>query len=175
MKQSSKFAAAMVLTCMGMAGIASGANDRYYVAAMQPNDVAPGTTTNFNLTVTNNILSGPSHFLRQVIVTVPSQFTITGAVTVQAPIAAPLPWIATVSGNTITVISGSSSDASVTAGQSITITVPAKVPSGSCSNGTTYPWGITASQVVGGGTGNAYLLTPGTSNPVVKVGCDILT
>jgi MBG domain len=160
------------------AGIASGANDRLYVAAIQPNDVAPNTTTNYNLTVTNNILSGPSHFLRQVIVTVPSAFTITGAVTVQAPPAAPLPWIASVSGRTITVISGSTSDASVTAGQSITITIPAKAPalSASCPHSDTYQWGISASQVIGGGgSGNAYLLTPGTSNPVVKVGCDTFT
>ena len=156
---------------------AFGANDRYYVAKIQPSDVAPNTTTNYNVSVTNNILSGPSHFLRQVILTVPSAFTITGPVTVQAPPAAPLPWKATVSGNTITVISGSVSDASVAAGQGITITVPAKAPalSGACPKTDSYTWGISASQVVGGGTGNAYLQTPGDSDPVVTVSCDTLT
>src|SRR6266700_1840104 len=174
-KQRTFSALRIASALLGMASVGYAANDRLYVAAVQPNDVAPGSTQNFNLTLTNNILSGPSHFLRQVIVTVPSAFIITGSVTVQAPIGAPLPWTVNVNGHTITATSGSSSDASVTAGQGITITVPAQVPSGSCTSGTSYPWGISASQVAGGGNGNAYLLTPGTFNPSVKVGCDALT
>jgi hypothetical protein len=181
MKQKTLSALSMGFALLGMASIASAGNDRLYTSTISPNDVAPGTTTNFNLTLTNNILSGPSHFLRQVIVTVPAGFTITGPVTVQAPPAAPLPWKVTYVKNsnttyTITVVSGSPSDASVTAGQAITITVPAMAPAlVSCSSPTSYGWGISASQVVGGGTGNAYLLTPGTTNPSVKVSCDTLT
>jgi hypothetical protein len=123
------------------------------------------------LVVTNNIISGPSHFLRQIIVTVPAGFTISGPVTVQAPLAAPAPWKATVSGNIVTVVSGSSSDSSVTAGQSVTITVPAVAPSLNCP-GNTYTWGISANQAIGGSTGNSYLPTPGSPAPKVTVGCD---
>src|SRR6266700_1136726 len=177
-KQRTFSALRIASALLGMASVGYAANDRLYVAAVQPNDVAPGSTQNFNLTLTNNILSGPSHFLRQVIVTVPSAFIITGSVTVQAPIGAPLPWTVAVSGHTITVVSGSSSDASVTAGQGITITVPATTPklSGPCPTTDSYPWVLSASQVVGGGTGNAYLPTPGTTaNPVVTVSCHTFT
>src|SRR5213596_2105179 len=126
-------ARALVLMCIAMSSVVWAANDRYYTAFISPSNVAPGgLPTNFNLVLTNNILSGPSHFLRQIIVTVPTGFTIAGTVTVQAPASAPLPWKATVSGNTITVVAGVSSDASVTAGQSVTITVPAVAPSVSC-------------------------------------------
>src|SRR5262245_19387491 len=175
MKRNATYFLIMILACIGMAGIVLAANDRYYTAAISPNDVPPGgLPTNFNLIVTNNIISGPSHFLRQIIVTVPAGFTITGPVTVQAPAAAALPWKPTVNGNTITVTSGSSSDASVTAGQSVTITVPAVAPSVPCPGGS-FPWVISANQVAGGGTGNAYLPTPGSPAPVVKVGCDTQT
>src|SRR4029453_13854100 len=144
-------------------------------AVISPNNVPPGgLPTNFNLVVTNNILSGPSHFLRQVIVTVPAGFTIAGPVTVQAPLAAPLPWKAAVSGNKITVTSGSSSCASVTAGQSVTITVPAIAPALNCPGGS-YTWGVSANQAIGGGTGNTYLQTPGSLPPTVTVGCDTQT
>jgi len=158
-----------------MSGIVSAANDRLYTAVISPSNVPPGgLPTNFNLIVTNNIISGPSHFLRQIIVTVPAGFTISGPVTVQAPLAAPAPWKATVNGNIITVVSGSSSDASVTAGQSVTVTVPAVAPSLNCP-GNTYTWGISANQVVGGGNGNSYLPTPGSQPPRVTVGCDSQT
>jgi len=168
-------ARALVLMCIAMSSVVWAANDRYYTAFISPSNVAPGgLPTNFNLIVTNNILSGPSHFLRQIIVTVPTGFTISGTVTVQAPATAPLPWKATVSGNKITVVSGSTSDASVTAGQSVTITVPALAPATGCPGGS-YVWGINASQVVGGGTGNQYLPTPGASTPTVNVTCDTLT
>jgi hypothetical protein len=160
---------------MAITGIVLGANDRYYTATIGPSDVPPGgAPTNFNLTLTNNILSGPSHFLRQIIVTVPTGFTITGPVTVQAPAGAPLPWKATVSGQTVTVVSGSSSDSSVIAGQSVIITVPAIPPSVPCP-GKSYTWAISANQAIGGGTGNAYNPTPGSPAPVVKVGCDTQT
>src|SRR5947199_406274 len=168
-------ARALVLMCIAMSSVVWAANDRYYTAFISPSNVAPGgLPTNFNLIVTNNILSGPSHFLRQIIVTVPTGFTISGTVTVQAPATAPLPWKATVSGNKITVVSGSTSDASVTAGQSVTITVPALAPATGCPGGS-YVWGINASQVVSGGTGNQYLPTPGASTPTVNVTCDTLT
>jgi hypothetical protein len=166
----------IALAFVAVSGTASAANDRLYTAAIIPSNVPPGgIPTNFNLIVTNNILSGPSHFLRQIVVTVPQAFTISGLVTVQAPVSAPLPWKATVSGNTITVVSGSTSDASVTAGQSVTITVPAVAPSLGCPGGS-YTWGISASQVIGGGgAGNAYLPTPGSPAPIVSVTCDTQT
>jgi hypothetical protein len=165
----------IVLACLAMSGSVTAATNRYYTAVISPNNVPPGgLPTNFNLVVTNNILSGPSHFLRQIIVTVPAGFTIAGPVTVQAPLAAPLPWKATVSGNKITVISGSSSDASVTAGQSVTITVPAIAPSLNCPGGS-YTWGLSANQAIGGGNGNSYLPTPGSQTPTVTVGCDTQT
>ena len=166
---------AAVLATMAITGVMLGANDRYYTATIGPSDVPPGgAPTNFNLTLTNNIISGPSHFLRQIIVTVPAGFTITGPVTVQAPAAAPLPWKATVSGQTITVVAGSTNDSSVTAGQSVIITVPATAPSVPCP-GKSYTWGLSANQAIGGGTGNSYNPTPGSPAPVVKVGCDTQT
>src|SRR5213594_1955960 len=174
MKRSIAYILALVIACVGMAVIAWAANDLYYTAVIAPNDVPPGVPgkpTNFNLIVTNNIISGPSHFLRQIIVTVPNGFTITGPVTVQAPAGAPLPWKATVSGQTITVVSGATNDASVTAGQSVTITVPAIAPQIPCP-GDSYTWGISASQVIGGGNGNAYLPRRGSPAPTVKVSCD---
>src|SRR3954466_13743234 len=131
MRRINNFAMAAALTFLGMTGIASASNDRSYTAAISPSDVAPNTTLNYNLTVTNSILStAPAHFIQEVIVTVPSAFTITGPVTVQVPAGAPAPWVVIVSGHTITVDAsskkGTSSDYSVTSGQGITITVPAK-------------------------------------------------
>jgi hypothetical protein len=82
----------IVLALFAMSGIVSAANGRLYTAVISPSNVPPGgLPTNFNLVVTNNIISGPSHFLRQIIVTVPAGFTISGPVTVQAPLAAPAP------------------------------------------------------------------------------------
>ena len=178
MKRNFISALSIVLAFIAMTATGWAANDRLYTATILPNNVPSGNGTDatlFNLVVTNNILSGPSHFLRQIVVTVPAGFTIQGTVTVQAPILAPLPWKATVNGNTITVVSGSSSDASVTAGQSVIITVPAIPPSIGCSGGS-YVWGINASQVVGGGgIGNAYLPTPNSPAPTVSVTCDTQT
>src|SRR5438093_7447849 len=58
-------ARALVLMCIAMSSVVWAANDRYYTAFISPSNVAPGgLPTNFNLIVTNNILSGPSHFLR---------------------------------------------------------------------------------------------------------------
>jgi hypothetical protein len=184
MRRITNFAMALALTCLGMAGIASASNDRSYTAAVSPSDVAPSTTVNYNLSVTNSILStAPSHFIQQVIVTVPSAFTITGPATVQVPASAPAPWVVIVSGHTITATAstsdkkGTSTDYSVTSGQGITITVPAKAPAllHSCPDSDSYTWGITANQTIGGGNGSTYQLAPGTSNPVVKVSCDTFT
>src|SRR5437762_13805297 len=108
-------ARALVLMCIAMSSVVWAANDRYYTAFISPSNVAPGgLPTNFNLIVTNNILSGPSHFLWQIIVTVPTGITISGTVTVQGPATAPLPLRGTLRGNKNTVVSSSTSMHSVT-------------------------------------------------------------
>jgi hypothetical protein len=61
MKQTTTTIAIVVLSCIGFAGVAESAtvNDRSYVAAVSPSVVAPGSTTTYNINVTNDLKSGP--------------------------------------------------------------------------------------------------------------------
>jgi len=160
---------------MGMAGIATGAtvNDRFYVATISPATVAPNSTTTFNVSVTNDLKSGPSHFMRQIIVTVPAGFTLTNPPGAISPVAPPSGWkVQSIAGQVITVVTISSTDVATTAGKSVNIQVTAKAPAstpGNCTATQPYPWLLSANQDINGGNGNSYKLRPGTTTPTVTV------
>src|SRR5437867_10823132 len=71
----------VALACLGMAvdaKAAGGANDRFMVAQISPSNVAGSSITTYHVSVTNDILSGPNHFIRNVSITVPAGFTGSG-------------------------------------------------------------------------------------------------
>ena len=164
-------AVTMLLGCIGLAGLAKSetVNDRYYVAGASPSVVAPGSTSTYNVSVTNDLKSGPSHFVRQVIVTVPTGFTLITSPGASSPVTPPSGWnLQSISGQTITVVTMSST---MTAGKSVTIRITAQAPaiSGGCAATQSYPWQLNVNQDINGGVGNTYGLRSGTDAPIVVV------
>jgi Bacterial Ig-like domain (group 3) len=167
-------AVTMLLGCIGLAGLAKGdtVNDRYYVAGASPSVVAPGSTSTYNVSVTNDLKSGPSHFVRQVIVTVPTGFTLITSPGASSPVTPPPGWnLQSISGQTITVVTMSPTDTSMTAGKSVTIRITAQAPamSGGCSATQSYSWQLSVNQDINGGVGNTYGLRLGTVTPMIVV------
>src|ERR1700688_4259523 len=165
-------AVTMLLGCIGLAGLAKGdtVNDRYSVAGASPSDVAPGSTSTYNVSVTNDLKSGPSHFVRQVIVTVPTGFTLITSPGASSPVTPPPGWnLQSISGQTITVVTMSSTDTSITAGKSVTIRITAQAPamSGGCSATQSYSWQLSVNQDINGGVGNTYGLRLGSVTPMI--------
>src|SRR3954454_17619614 len=102
MKHPTYFAIATALTCIGMTGIATGAtvNDRYFVAGISPSLTTTAAPVPYIVTVTNNLKSGPSHFMQQIVVTVPREFTLVNVVGTQSPITLPPLWtVASITGS----------------------------------------------------------------------------
>src|SRR6478672_9672637 len=95
---------------LGMVDNAKGsANDRYYTVAISPPVTTPVTTTNFKLTVTNDLKSGPLHPIRQIVITVPAAFVLTQLPGGSPPVTAPPHFsVSSIAGQVITLIATNS-------------------------------------------------------------------
>src|SRR5262245_11983479 len=175
MKRIAISAATLALACLGMvadAKGAGGANDRFFVAFNSPNEINTPGPVQYHLNVKNDIGSGPNHFIRQIVVTVPAAFTLVNipGTTPPSAITPPPGWkVQSITGSAgqphvITFVTISSTDATLTAGKSVSFIINAQAAavSGGCGSAQTYTWTITANQDINGGNGNTYNLRPGT-------------
>src|SRR6266702_2554988 len=117
----------VALAYIGMAGNARAANDRFYIAGMRPTATTPLTTTNFQLNVTNDLKNGPTHPIRQIIITVPTGFTLVPLPGGAPAVTAPPNWIVySIVGQKITVTTTGAYE--LTAGKSVAILINAISP-----------------------------------------------
>src|SRR6266849_4959724 len=154
MKRIATSVVTVALACLGMVVDAKGAtnNDRSYVAQISPSATTPLITQPYHLTVTNDLRSGPSHFIRQIIVTVPAAFPLVNIPGTTSPVTPPPLWkVQSITGSpgtahVITLVTISSSDASMTSGKSATVVINATSPasSGTCGPGgsASYTWNL---------------------------------
>jgi hypothetical protein len=176
MKQTAKLTAAVALTCLGMAGIATGAtvNDRSFVAQISPSLTTSGAAVPYRLSVTNDLKSGPSHFIEQVVVTVPKEFTLVNLTGTSSPVTLPPLWtVASITGSTgaAHVITFTTTSLSMTSGKSATFIINASTAAPlSTDPCKLLTWTMTANQAINGGVGNTYNLRAGTSYPSVTLG-----
>jgi uncharacterized protein (TIGR03437 family) len=171
MRQTTVLAVTILLSCLGLAGVAKSetANDRYYVAGISPSVVAPGSTTTYQVSVTNDLKSGPSHFVRQVSVTVPAGFTLITSPGADSPVTPPSGWrLQSISGQVITVVASTNSTL-MTPGKSVAIEITAQAPAVSGDATQSYAWLFYVNQEISGGVGNTYNLRAGTVTPTVIV------
>jgi hypothetical protein len=173
MKHPTYFAIATALTCIGMTGIAAGAtvNDRSFLATISPSLTTTSAPVPYRVSVTNDIKSGPSHFMQQIVITVPREFTLVNVTGTQSPVTLPPLWtVASITGsaNTAHVITFTTTSASMTGGKSTTFTINASaVVTSTCTKPIT--WSVSANQAINGGVGNSYSLRAGALYPAVNV------
>src|SRR5713101_1265995 len=89
MKRISTSIVTVALACLGMAVEAKAANDRIFDAQIRPSETTTSDPVLYSVTVTNDIFIGPSHFIRQIIVTVPSVFTLVNLPPTTSPVSLP--------------------------------------------------------------------------------------
>lgn len=164
--------AILTVGLLGVVNHAQGsANDRFYIAGISPSATTPLTTTQFHLTVTNDLKSGPLHPFQQIILTVPTGFTLVPLPGGFPAVTAPPHWtVSSVAGQVVTIIT--TNGFALPAGKSVTILVNAQSPAASgttCGAAQAYPWLMTVSQTVNTGTGNQFFLRAGTSPATVSV------
>src|SRR2546428_19353 len=134
--------------CLGMAVDAKAATDRAYTASISPQVVTTSAPVPYLLTVTNDIKNGSNHFIRDIVVTVPSAFALVNLTGTSSPVTPPPLWkVVSITGaagaaHVITFNTINSSDASMTAGKSVTFVINAQAASatGNCGAAQTYTW-----------------------------------
>src|SRR4051794_3880158 len=92
MKRIALSAMTLTLAYLGMPGDAKAAADRFYVATISPSVTVVSTPVLYKLSVTNDIQSGSSHFIRQIALTVPAAFSLVNIPSTNSPITLPPFW-----------------------------------------------------------------------------------
>jgi MBG domain-containing protein len=177
MKRKAISTTILALACLGItvSGHAATNNDRFYVAQISPSVTTTTAPQAYFLTITNDIVSGPSHFIRQIKVTVPAAFTLVNIPGTTSPVTLPPLWMvqsitpaANLPGpHVITFVTINSNDQSMTSGKSATFVINASVPGGStsCTSSQFHQWLLDVNQAIGGGNGNTYLPRAGSPYP----------
>jgi hypothetical protein len=190
MKRLSTCLVIPALVCLGMTIVAvnanaQGANQRYFAATLNPAAVSPTVAIPYVLTVTNysqNLCKTctPLHFMQQIQVLVPTSFTLTTPTgSLNGPVSSlPGNWklqsisagsLGGVSGQLITLVTTSSTDASLVVGDSVQFTINATFTGTPPANCGSVTWPMSANQSVSGGAGNGFIVAPNQNYPSIQI------
>src|SRR3989442_667972 len=95
MKRIATSVVTLALACLGMPGDVKGAggtNDRYFLAQISPSVTETTAPIPYKLTVQNDDINGPNHFIRNITVTVPSAFVLVNITGTTSPVTPPPLW-----------------------------------------------------------------------------------
>ena len=124
----------IALVAFGLSGVSQATGiDRQFAITIDPLNPAPGSTHTYTLTITNDLLTGQKNQIQNIVVTVPSGFTLAST----NPVIAPTGWSVTVSGNVVTL--STTNAFQLSPGQSLSIGINATAPNMSvtCPSSTT--------------------------------------
>jgi hypothetical protein len=184
LRQNVSLLFAIAVACMALTGTASaqGSNARtYYATITTTGSAAPNEEKAYTLTVSNwsqNLCPTctPLHFIQQIKVTLPPDFTLVTPQGESGPVTSiPSNWQYSVSSGSpqvITFVTKSSTDASLVVGQSVPFVIWAKYTRtlpGGCNSTLSAQWKMYVNQSVSGGAGNTFSLPKGTSYPTVTI------
>ena len=135
---------------------------RYFTATISPNTAITGETKSYNITITNDMSSSSGVLLGSAKIAVPSGFTIISSLSVSYPPGKP--WTATLVSGYIK-LNTTADSYRLSRGQSVSVTFSATAP----GTAGTYTWTTSAWVDRSYGSGTAFILKSGTTQPKVTV------
>jgi hypothetical protein len=135
---------------------------RYFTATISPNTAITGETKSYTITITNDMSSSSGVVLGSAKIVVPPGFTIISSLNVSYP--SGKPWTATLVSGYIK-LNTTADSYRLSRGQSVSVTFSATAP----ETAGTYTWTTSAWVDRSYGSGTAFTLKPGTTQPKVTV------